>query len=153
MLEPCFESNKTSTVFYVPFLTTIEVVAPLENDPILLGRSIWSFRHLELQNPSIILDFKHRSRMVQEFRNCFMQEFRSRSRRRSTLGWSDGILKILLHVDYLFIFSTWPGGLFVKIGIKKVPAFLKCALLAASPLLWAKHILQVQISRAGKKWV
>ena len=36
------------------------MVAPLKNDPILLGRSIWSFRHLEHQNPSIISDFRHR---------------------------------------------------------------------------------------------
>ena len=36
-----------------------------KNDPILSGRSIWSFRHLELKNPSIISDFRHRSRMVQ----------------------------------------------------------------------------------------
>jgi len=27
-------------VFLVPFFTTMEVVAPLENDPILLGSSI-----------------------------------------------------------------------------------------------------------------
>ena len=46
----------------------MEVVAPLENDAILSGTSIWSFRHLEHQNPSIISDFRHRSRMVQEFR-------------------------------------------------------------------------------------
>ena len=45
----------------------MEVVAQLENDPILSGRSIRSFRHLELQNPSIISDFRHRSRMVQHF--------------------------------------------------------------------------------------
>ena len=32
--------------FLVPFLTTMEVVAPLENDPILPGRSIRLFRHL-----------------------------------------------------------------------------------------------------------
>ena len=37
----------------------MDVVAPLENDPILSGRSIWSFRHLELQNLSIISDFMH----------------------------------------------------------------------------------------------
>ena len=36
----------------------MEVVAPLENDPILLGRLIRSFRHLELQNPSIISYFR-----------------------------------------------------------------------------------------------
>ena len=36
----------------------MEVAAPLKNDPILLGRSILSFRHLELQNLSIISDFR-----------------------------------------------------------------------------------------------
>ena len=30
---------------------------PLANDPILSGRLIRSFRHLECQNPSIISDF------------------------------------------------------------------------------------------------
>ena len=34
----------------------MEVAAPLKNDPILSGRSILSFRHLELQNPSVISD-------------------------------------------------------------------------------------------------
>ena len=52
--------------FLVPFFTTIGVAAPLKNDPILSGRSTGSFRHLELQNPSIISDFRHRDRMVQE---------------------------------------------------------------------------------------
>ena len=33
--------KKTSKVFLVPFFTTMEVVAPLENDPILSGTSIW----------------------------------------------------------------------------------------------------------------
>ena len=37
---------------------------PLKNDPILSGRSIWLFRHLELQNPSIISDFRHRSELL-----------------------------------------------------------------------------------------
>ena len=36
----------------------MEVAAPLKTDPILSGRSIRSFRHLELQNPSIISDFR-----------------------------------------------------------------------------------------------
>ena len=40
----------------VPILVTRELVAPLENDPIMSGRLIWSFRHLEHQNPSIISD-------------------------------------------------------------------------------------------------
>ena len=76
------------------------VVAPLKNDHILSGRSIRSFRHLELKNLSIISDFRHRSRMVQEFWNCCMQEFwrrRSRSssrsrRRRSTVLLEDVIV-------------------------------------------------------------
>ena len=61
----------------VPFLTTMDLVAPLENNAILYGTSIQSFRHLELHNPSIISDFRHRSRMVQQFRNCCMQQFRN----------------------------------------------------------------------------
>ena len=44
-------------VILVPFFTTMEVVAPLEKDPILSGRSIWSFRHLELLNPYTGYDF------------------------------------------------------------------------------------------------
>ena len=54
--QPCIPHTIYKFVL-VPFLTTMEVVAPLENDPILSGRSIWSFRHLELQNPSIIGHF------------------------------------------------------------------------------------------------
>jgi len=38
--------------FLVLFLATREAVAPLANDPIMLGTSIWSIRHLEHQNPS-----------------------------------------------------------------------------------------------------
>ena len=44
----------------------MEVAAPLKNYPILSGRSTGSFRHLELQNPSIISDFINRNRMVQK---------------------------------------------------------------------------------------
>ena len=36
----------------------MEMAAPLKNDPILSGRSLWSFRHLELLNPSTIADFR-----------------------------------------------------------------------------------------------
>ena len=35
----------------------MEEVAPSGNDPIMWGRSIWSFRHPECQNPSIISDY------------------------------------------------------------------------------------------------
>ena len=44
----------------------MEVVAPLENDPILSGRSIREFRHLELQNPSTIADFRDRQEKSEE---------------------------------------------------------------------------------------
>ena len=52
--------------FLVPFFTTMEVAAPLKNYPILSGRSTGSFRHLELQNPSIISDFINRQSLVQK---------------------------------------------------------------------------------------
>ena len=39
---------------------------PLASDLIMLARSIWSFRHLEHQNPSINSDSKGRARMVQK---------------------------------------------------------------------------------------
>ena len=57
------------------------VAAPLKNDLILSGRSMGSFRHLELQNPSIISDFRHRDRMVQE--KVRRRRSRSSSRRRN----------------------------------------------------------------------
>ena len=38
-------------------------MAPLANDPIMLGTSIRSFRHLEYQNPSIISEDIGRARM------------------------------------------------------------------------------------------
>ena len=39
---------------FVPFFATREVVASLSKYPVMLGRSTWSFRHPEHQNPSII---------------------------------------------------------------------------------------------------
>ena len=44
----------------------MEVAAPLKNYPILSGWLIWSFRQLELQNPSIISDFINRQSLVQK---------------------------------------------------------------------------------------
>ena len=44
-----------------------EVLAPLANDPTMLGRSIRSFGHLEHQNPSIISEDIGRARIVQQF--------------------------------------------------------------------------------------
>ena len=44
----------------VPIFTTRGVAAALTNNPILLGRSRQSFRHLELQNLSIISYFRYR---------------------------------------------------------------------------------------------
>jgi len=59
MILSIFFQKKTQKFFLVPFFTTMEVVAPLENHPILSGRSIRSFRYLELQNPSTGYDFIH----------------------------------------------------------------------------------------------
>ena len=58
--------KKVEKFFLVPFFTTMEVAAPLKNYPILSGRSTGSFRHLELQNPSIISDFINRQSLVQK---------------------------------------------------------------------------------------
>ena len=58
--------EKCEKFFLVPFFTTMEVAAPLKNYPILSGRSTGSFRHLELQNPSIISDFINRQSLVQK---------------------------------------------------------------------------------------
>ena len=48
--------------------STREEVLPLAYDPIMFGRSILSFRHLEHQNPSIISGDIGRARSVQQFR-------------------------------------------------------------------------------------
>ena len=48
----------------VPFLAIIEAMALLANNLIMLGRLIWSFRHLEYQNWSIISDSIGRYRML-----------------------------------------------------------------------------------------
>ena len=42
----------------------MEAVAPHANDPIMSGRLIQLFRHLEHQNPSIISDSIGRARMA-----------------------------------------------------------------------------------------
>ena len=52
--------------FLCPIFTTMEVMVPLENDSILSGTPIWSFRHLELQNPSTIADFRDRREKSEE---------------------------------------------------------------------------------------
>ena len=46
--------DSSGIIFLVPFLATKEAVAPPENNLIMSGPSIRSFRHLEHQNPSII---------------------------------------------------------------------------------------------------
>ena len=86
-------------IFLVPFFTNIGVVAPLKNDPILSGRSIRSFRHLELKNPSITSDFRHSTRMVQQFPRS--RRSRRSSRRRSTVLLEDVI--ILFYSNYLIV--------------------------------------------------
>ena len=56
-------------IFLVPFLATMEAVAPPENNLIMSGTSRRSFRHLKHQNPSIISEDIGRARMVQQFGN------------------------------------------------------------------------------------
>ena len=43
----------------VPILANREAVAPLENDPIMSGRLIWSLRHLKHKNLSTGDDFTY----------------------------------------------------------------------------------------------
>ena len=54
-------------IFLVPFLATRRALVPLANDPIKSGTLIWSFRHLEHQNLSIISEDIGQARMVQQF--------------------------------------------------------------------------------------
>ena len=44
--------HSSGIIFLVPFLATKETLAPLANDPIMLGTSIPLFRHLKHQNLS-----------------------------------------------------------------------------------------------------
>ena len=64
-------------IFLVPFLATMEAVAPPENNLIMSGTSIRSFRHLEHQNLSIISEDIGRNRWLQKK----VRSRRSRSRR------------------------------------------------------------------------
>ena len=77
--------KSSGKIFLVPFLATKVVVAPLTNDPLMLGISIWSFRHPEHQNPSIISDSIGRARIVQQF------QIRVRSNQRSKDVFEDVI--------------------------------------------------------------
>ena len=51
-------------IFLVPFLATIEAVAPLENDPIMSARLIRSFRDLKHQYLSTSDDFIYSSGII-----------------------------------------------------------------------------------------
>ena len=68
--EPCSSLNGWDKLL-VQFLATMEAVAPLANDPIMLGRPIRSFRDLEHQNPSIISDSIDSARCGQIFSSNF----------------------------------------------------------------------------------
>ena len=57
---------QTANIFTGCILTNREAVAQLANSPIMLGRLIRLFRHLERQNPSIISDYIGRARIVQQ---------------------------------------------------------------------------------------
>ena len=51
-------------IFLVPFLATREAVAPLAKDLIMLGTSIWLFRHLKHQNLFTGDDFIYSSGII-----------------------------------------------------------------------------------------
>ena len=59
-------------------MATMEAVAPLANDPIMLERLIRSLTHLEHQNLSIILDSIGRARMVHQLWRIGTEQRRSK---------------------------------------------------------------------------
>ena len=67
----------------------------MEIDPILSGMSIWQFRHLELQNPLIISDFRHRSRKAQE-QTVQGEQTAQREIEQCSLSESDPLERLLL---------------------------------------------------------
>ena len=60
--------ESSGIVFLVLFSASKEALVPLANEPIMSKRSIWLFRHLKYQNPSINLEDIGRARMLQQFR-------------------------------------------------------------------------------------
>ena len=75
---------------------------PLENDPIMSGRLIRLFRHLERQNLSLISDSEGRARMVQQFwRNGLKQ---------STVGLEDVIYIMSKSVQYFRFYRQSQDG-------------------------------------------
>ena len=76
-------------------MATKEALAPLANVPIMLGRSIRLFRHLECQNPSIISGDIGKARSGQQFhRNGGMEEWnRGTERERSTVDTMSVLIK------------------------------------------------------------
>ncbi len=82
--------------FWKYFYLIVCILFWKKNIPILSGRSIWSFRHLELKNPFIILDFRHITRIVQQFWKRSSSSRRRRRRRRSTV--------LLQHLIYIYIY-------------------------------------------------
>ena len=78
---------------------TMGVAAALKNDLILSGRSMGSFRHLELQNPSIISDFRHRDRMVQEKVCCSRSSRRRNGKHFYRIGYITQVTTtLILHI-------------------------------------------------------
>ena len=83
--EPCSSLNGWDKLL-VQFLATMEAVAPLANDPIMVERLILSFRDLEHQNPSIISDSIDRGRMWEHFQNKATDERKIRTE-YSSISW------------------------------------------------------------------
>jgi len=75
-------------------------VAPLINDLILSGRLIRLFRHLELQNMSIISDFIHRDRMLWK-KSVEQQEEESTSIEYDVSVISDMLQQIEIYTNML----------------------------------------------------
>ena len=80
-----YKEERYGIIFLVQFLATMEAVALLANDPIMSGRSIRSFRHLQCQNPSIISDSIGRDR-IEEEKYLTPPQFTERERERENCG-------------------------------------------------------------------
>ena len=85
-------------------LDTINSLVPLKNYPILSGRSIRSFRHLELKDLSIISDFREIQEGATILEQEEEQEEQQEEQQEQQYSWlvgSDGV--ILLWSDSVLI--------------------------------------------------
>ena len=90
------------------------VVVPPENNPIMSGTSIRSFKHLEHQNLSIISEDIDRNRMLQK---KVRRRVRSKSRSRKSYSYRRGYLPLRsdnMIEDLLFMYAHVPEWVLIQ---------------------------------------